>query len=86
MATKRNPHVCIIRNCGRPIRMRGLCNGCYTAARKCIRLKLATERQLEKFKLMLPARTRVRGPFMVAFDAAISKAMRAAKRGSKHTG
>jgi len=62
----------MIQGCNRAIRMRGLCNGCYTAARKYVTRGWACWQSLEQLGLILPARTRQPGPFHIAYEAAIA--------------
>ena len=55
----------MIHGCGRPLRMRGLCNGCYTLA-QMVRESETTMDRLERLGLILPAKTRVPGAFRLA--------------------
>lgn len=47
--------VCLVQGCGGPLRSRGLCNSCYTAAKRLVALERTTWEQLVEQGCALPA-------------------------------
>ena len=46
--------ICVVPECGRPVRCRGLCKQCYEIAMKRVRTGRTTTRKLERKGLLLP--------------------------------
>lgn len=65
---------CITRGCGKKVRCRGVCESCYFALRKAVKLgKVSGWRELERMGLALPPQ---KSPVLKAID----RAKRALKR------
>lgn len=67
MSRKGKRLVCIIPNCGRREKRRGLCEACYRQVRLAIEAGKTTDAKLVKRGLLLPKR---RNPFVISFENA----------------
>lgn len=58
---------CLVEKCDRSRNTRGLCYGCYAAAKNLIKLNKTTEAQLMELKMLLPVKE-VGGLFREQFN------------------
>ncbi len=67
---------CVIENCVRPVKVRGMCAQCYSSASKCVSRKEVTWEELEMMGLALPIAPKGRrasSPFGIMFQKKISE-------------
>jgi Zn finger protein HypA/HybF involved in hydrogenase expression len=71
--------ICMVPNCGREAKIRGLCGRCCTSARMQIKKGKTTWQQLEELRLAKPARTSAFGGEPAVFVKALKAALDAKK-------